>query len=222
MNDLKLYCFLGAIALLFCGCKSREEKALETIREDLNKTLEDFSIYEPIETTIDSLKNDIYGDTLVVKWYHKMRLQDAVMENIYKDYLEAKRIFDIWDDPNMYRYSSYAYNKRQKAYEEMKTAQIGGAVLEQTREGYLDSLLILTQNHTGELYGWRVSHKFRCKNSDGNMSIRNHVYFMDKECENIVFVFNMNDEEFSWAQYVRYVDKAYQEAREKKDEVRAD
>ena len=217
MKSLKLFGFLVVSTFLFSGCKSREEKALETIREKMNKTLDDFSSYEPIETRIDSLKHDAYGDTLVVQWFHKMRLQDAVIEEFHKKYLEAKKIFNIWDDPSMYRYSSFAYNKRAKAYDDMKIAQIGGAVLEESREGDLDTLLALAKNHTGELYGWRVSHKFRCKNSEGISSIRNHVYFMDKKCENIIYVFNMNDEEFSWEQYVRYLDEAYREANERKE-----
>ena len=117
----------------------------------------------------------------------------------------------------MYRYSSFAYNKRKKAYEDMRIAQIGGAVLDESRKAYLDTLLALTQKHTGKLYGWRVSHKFRCNNSEGTPSIRYHVYFMDKKCENIIFIFNMNDEEFSWKQYVKYVDQAYREAKEMKE-----
>ena len=217
MKGFKLFGFIVVSVFLFSGCNSREEKALETIRENLNKTLDDFSSYEPIETTIDSLKNDIYGDTLVVQWFHRMRLQDDLIKLFYKDYQEAKKIFDIWDDPRMYRYSNFAYNKRQKAYEDMRIAQIGGAVTEESRKTYLDTLLALTQNHTGKLYGWRVSHKFRCNNPEGNPSIRNHVYFMDKKCENIIFIFNMNSEEFSWKQYVNYVDQAYKEAKERKE-----
>lgn len=216
MKGIKLLGLIVASAFLFSGCKSREEKVLETIRGTMNKTLDDISSYEPIETTIDSLKNDIYGDTLVIQWFHRMRLQDGVTREFHKKYLEAKKIFDIWDNPSMYRYSSFAYNKRKKAYEDMKIAQIGEAVLEESRKAYLDTLLTLTQNHTGELYGWRVSHKFRCNNSEGTPSIRSHVYFMDIKCENIIFIFNLNSEEFSWKQYVRYVDHAYKEANDRK------
>ena len=54
MKGLKLFGFVVVSAFLFSGCQSREERALVTIRENMNKYLDDFSSYEPIETTIDS------------------------------------------------------------------------------------------------------------------------------------------------------------------------
>lgn len=44
---------LTAIFIL-SGCKSKEEKALEIIKNEMFKTLYDFESYQPIETKIDS------------------------------------------------------------------------------------------------------------------------------------------------------------------------
>lgn len=214
---------LSMIALsvsLLIGCKSREERALETIRDAMFKTLPDFESYEPVETTIDSLKNDRYGDTLVTKLVLKMRLMDGVIEEFDKDYKEAKRIFNIWDDPRMYHYSSFALNKRNNAYNEMRTALIGKEATENVRDSYLDTLLILEQNHTGELYGWRVHHKFRCKTKDGGPTLCDYVYFMDKKCETILWRFD--EDEMSWKCYVWYIDDAYQEAKDRAERVEVD
>lgn len=44
---------LTAIFIL-SGCKSKEEKALEIIKNEMFKTLYDFESYQPIETKVDS------------------------------------------------------------------------------------------------------------------------------------------------------------------------
>ena len=69
------------MAFFISGCQSREEKALATIRESMNKTLDDFKSYEPIETKIDSLKHDRYGDTLLVNIIVRMKLTEDMMED---------------------------------------------------------------------------------------------------------------------------------------------
>lgn len=39
---------------ILTGCKSKEEKALEAIKDEMFKTLYDFESYQPVETKIDS------------------------------------------------------------------------------------------------------------------------------------------------------------------------
>lgn len=213
MKNVISYCIIAFVAFSISSCKSREEKALETIREEMNKTLDDFKSYEPIETKIDSLKYDRYGDTLLVNEILRAKLTEDLIVSYKKDYKKAKELFDIWDDPAMYNFSSFAYNKRKKAYDDMKIAAIALDVLEKTRENYLDTLLILDKKHTGELYGWRVSHKYRYNSKDGTPSLNHLVYFMDKKCEKVLFRMTGNDEDdFSYQKYVYYVDHFYSEA----------
>ncbi len=49
MKKLIYYCFITIIVFSIYGCQSREEKALATIRGEMNKTLDDIKSYEPIE-----------------------------------------------------------------------------------------------------------------------------------------------------------------------------
>ena len=219
MKNVLFFCIIAIVLFTFGGCKSREEKALETIREEMNKILDDFKSYEPIETKIDSLKYDRYGDTLLVNEILRAKLTEDLIVSYRKDYKKAKELFDIWDDPRMYNFSSFAYNKRKKAYDDLQIAAIALDVLEKTRENYLDTLLILDKKHTGELYGWRVSHKYRCKSKDGTSSLNHMVYFMDKKCEKILFKMTGNDEDdFSWQKYVKYVNRFYNEAQERSED----
>ena len=209
------------MAYSICSCQSREEKALATIRESMNKTLDDIKSYEPIETKIDSLKHDRYGDTLLVNIILRMKLTEGMMEDFEKDYKKAKELFAIWDDPRMYNYSNFAFNKRKKAYDDMQIAAIGLAALEQAQQEYLDTLLILDKEHTGELYGWRVSHKYRFKTKDGASSLNHLVYYMDKNCEKIIYKMSGNeDDDFSWPKYVNYIDHFYSEAKSRNKEIK--
>lgn len=62
--------FLFVVFLFTCSlgnisCMSREKKVAETIKADPFKTLYDFDSYQPVETKIDTLKNNRYGDTLM-------------------------------------------------------------------------------------------------------------------------------------------------------------
>ena len=221
MKKLIYYCFIAIIVFSIYGCQSREEKALATIREEMNKTLDDIKSYEPIETKIDSLKHDRYGDTLLVNIILRMKLTEGLIVDFEKDYKEAKKLFDIWDDPRMYNYSGFAYNKRKKAYDDMQIASIGLEALKMTQLEYLDTLLVLVKEHTGELYGWRVSHKYRFKTKDGASSLNHLVYFMDKKCEKILFKMSGNeDDDFSWQKYVNYLDHFYAEAKCKDGEIK--
>lgn len=215
MKNIISYFLIVILAFNFISCKSREEKALETIREEMNKTLDDFKSYEPIETKIDSLKYDRYGDTLLVNIILRTKLTEDLIVGFEKDYKKAKELFDIWDDPRMYNFSSFAYNKRKKVYDDLQIAAIGLEVLEKSKQEYLDTLLILDKKHTGEL---RVSHKYRCNTKDGTPSLNHLVYFMDKKCEKILFKMTGNDEDdFSWQKYVYYVDHFYSEAEERNE-----
>lgn len=219
MKNFKYLGLISILALFFISCKSREDKALETIREEMFKTLLDFESYEPIETKVDSLKYDIYGDTTVFDNVFKLRVMDGLSEKYNEEYEEAKETYDRWNNYSVY-YSSYAYNRRKSAYEDMQKALLGKMVSDGVRDQYLDTLLTLSQNYTGELYGWRVSHRFRCKTKGGTPSIGDYVYFMDKKFENIYR--RLDEEDFSWNQYVRYVERALEEAREKADTIAVD
>ena len=152
MKIVRFLCVLLFFPLLLATCKSRienndeelrEEKALGTINDIMFKTLPDYESYEPIETKIDSLKLDRYGDTIIVKVIFKMRLMDSLIDDFKRDYRDAKKIFDIWDDPSMYNYSNYAWNKRNNAYKEMQIASIGMEATEEVRKSLLDTLLII-------------------------------------------------------------------------------
>ena len=78
----------------------------------------------------------------------------------------------------MYNYGNFAYDKRKKAYDDMQIASTDMGVLVKAQQEYLDTQLLLDKKHTGELYGWRVSHKYRFNTKDGTPSFNHLVYYM--------------------------------------------
>ena len=65
---MKTLLFIVASAtILLSGCKSKEEKANELIKDDMFKVLYDFASYEPIETNIDSAFTSVYTDSIITR-----------------------------------------------------------------------------------------------------------------------------------------------------------
>ena len=93
---------LTAIFIL-SGCKSKEEKALEAIKNEMFKTLYDFESYQPIETKIDSAFLSAYTDSIIIK--HGYILNELLKEanEALSEIKEANRSIEIWSDS----YSSY-------------------------------------------------------------------------------------------------------------------
>lgn len=45
-----------------------------------------------------------------------------------------------------------------------------------------------------KFYGWRVTHKFRCKTKGGNFDLGNYVYVFDKEMKSIIYKEDLDDD----------------------------
>lgn len=202
-NIKSIVCFI-LVALLISACTSREEKVAETIKSEMFKTLYDFESYQPIETKIDTLRHDMYGDTLI---YDNVMLLDAASDKFDEakgNFDEQKEIAEIYM-PTYYSSSTSDkkfYAARDKAEEAYKDMTI--------YLGIMDSLAADIRTKEKECdnnqYGWFVTHKFRCKTKGGNSTIGTYYYFMDKDCERIMRKFDEDD--MSLEQYHHWIDEA--------------
>ena len=108
--------FILLPTFLLVGCKSREEKVAELIKQEMFKTLYDFESYEPVETKIDSAFTSIYTDSVIKSYAYIARsFLDDVQEGLDK-VKDAQRTAEIWRDS----YSSYGRGKYEEAYNEMR------------------------------------------------------------------------------------------------------
>ena len=167
---------LAAIFIL-TGCKSKEEKALEAIKNEMFKTLYDFESYQPVETKIDSAFLSIYTDSTILKHgYVSSAILDEVKTTL-EEVKDGNRTAKIWSDS----YSSYGreqYNEaREKADKGLKKLDIYFEAI----NAHYDTIRQLAQNINPDFYGWKVTHKFDKK-------IKNIIYKEDTEDEELTTV----------------------------------
>ncbi|MFS2831143.1 hypothetical protein AAH084_22135 [Bacteroides faecis] len=178
------------VFLLLCSCQSREEKVAELIKQEMFKTLYDFESYEPIETKIDSAFTSIYTDSIIKSYAYIARaFLDDVEENLDK-IKDDRNTMEIWSD-------SYSSLGRSKYNEALKNY---GERLDKTKRymevvnNYMDSIKIISSNFKPEFYGWKASHKFRCKNKGGNFDLGNYIYVFDKKMNSIIYKEDIDDD----------------------------
>lgn len=192
---LKTILVLSTVALLVMSCKSREEKALETIKAEMYKTLSDFDSYQPIETTFDSLENNVYGDTSNIEKVKKIYDLTHNANYIYEEYQNAINKCDYW--------AKFTVDLAKEKKAEYKKIVDKCSELLQDYTEHIDSEKTKFKNgnlkEKGEFYGWRVTQKFRAKIKGGESSIFTYTYLMDKECE---IIYTYMDETFMWEDYI--------------------
>lgn len=182
--------FILLPAFLLASCKSREEKVAELIKQEMFKTLYDFESYEPIETKIDSAFTSIYTDSIIRSYAYSIdKLSGVIREDLDKT-KEYENTLKIW------AYSSSYYGKKEfkdayeKFQEHLDKANNNLSIV----EGYMDSIKNISSNFKPEFYGWKATHRFRCKAKGGNFDLGDYIYIFDKNLKHIISYHDANDE----------------------------
>ena len=188
---MKKLIFAFLTCIVFFGCKSKEDKVANLIKDEMFKTLYDFESYEPIETKIDSAFTSVYTDTLVLTYA-------SIANDIYEDLKESKSKYndaistiDIWSDS----YSSLGQKKCKEAKEEienyLETVTIS---IEQLNKLYAK---IKDRNSSIErtFIGWQANHRFRCKTKGGNFDLGNYSYVVNKDVSLILYTEDLDSED---------------------------
>lgn len=181
---------LSIIALILSGCKSKEEKATELIKQEMFKTLYDFESYQPIETKVDSAFTSIYTDSTILSHAYIVKQLLIDVDKCLNEIREAKSTMDIWGDS----YSSLSKTKYNDAYEKYKENLEKAQSYIKVVNSSIDSIKILASDFRVGFCGWKVTHKFRCKTKGGNPDIGNYIYIFDKDMKNIIHKEDQDDE----------------------------
>jgi hypothetical protein len=173
------------------GCKSKEDKALEVIKNQMFQTLYDFESYQPIETKIDSAFLSIYTDSTIIRHGYIINELLEKVNKAFDEINEYKNSMEIWSDS----YSSYGikkfYEAKEKYGEKIEEAKLYSKMI----NAESDTIKLLAQNITPDFYGWKVAHKFRCKTKGGNSEIGNYIYYFDKKIKNIIYQEDIDNED---------------------------
>lgn len=181
--------FLMIFALIMAGCKSREEKVAEVIKQEMFKTLYDFESYEPIETKIDSAFTSIYTDTLALLYANEVSEMFNELDDAKMEYESAKSTMEIWSDS----YSSlgvYKFNEAKKKVNDY-IEKIDNAL--KRTENIYESIKKRNNEIGHSFIGWKATHKFRCKTKGGNFDLGNYLYVFDKKIETILHIEDMDN-----------------------------
>lgn len=173
---------------LFIGCKSKEEKALNLINDNMFKTLYDYDSYQPVETTIDSAFTNIYMDSLAIKYAIRIsalrKYSEKTLDEV-KTYLERAQI---------YKGSYYSQDTYQEYIDKAIRAKDQSVEYINRWALYEDSIKTISNNLAPEFIGWRAKHKFRCKSKGGNALLANYLYIFDQDLKQIIYSEDMEDE----------------------------
>lgn len=190
---MKKILFLATVVLVMTGCKSREEKAAELIKQEMFKTLYDFESYEPIETKIDSAFTSIYTDTLALLYANEISSMFNELDDAKTEYESAKSAMEIWSDS----YSSlgvYKFNEAKKKVNDY-IEKIDDAL--KKTENIYESIKKRNNEIGRSFIGWKATHKFRCKTKGGNFDLGNYLYIFDKKIETILYTEDMDNKDNS-------------------------
>lgn len=183
----KLFAILLMMPLLIC-CKSKEEKALALINDEMFQTLYDYDSYQPVQTTVDSAFSSIYRDSLAVKYALRISVLKEYSE---KSINEARKYID---QAKIYAGSYY----NQDTYQDYRDKAIKATV---DAENYIDMMVLwqdsiknINDSFTPEFVGWEAIHKFRCKSKGGDALLSKYVYVFDKDFNRIIHSENAEGE----------------------------
>ena len=153
------------------------------------KTLYDFESYEPIETKIDSAFTSIYTDSIIKSHAYIARaFLDDARENLDKA-KDARKTMEIWRDG----YTSLSRSKYQEANSDYQDRMEKIDKYMEIVNVHMDSIKLLSSNFKSEFYGWKATHKFRCKTKGGNFDLGNYIYVFDKKMKSIIYKEDLDD-----------------------------
>ncbi len=188
-NNMKNLISIFLIICIVISCKSKEEKANILIKEELRKTLFDFSSYDPIETKIDSAFTSIYSDSIILNnAYFIEACSNKVNEYVEKSD-EYVRIMKIYSD---------GYNRSK--FNEAKIEALNNLEIAKEFSKKMNERAILTKSEISKFSpsfcGWKATHKFRCKTKGGNFAIANYEYIIDADMKNIISYEDLDDDNY--------------------------
>lgn len=203
-NKLLLVC---SLIFLFASCQSKEDKANKLIKNDLFKTLHDFASYEPVETIVDSAFKSVYYDSASLLYGEYLKeLVDQVNEHL-DEAKEAKSYMDI------YKEFSLAQKEYNNAKIEYKSRVESAGLLLKKVDTVMSYIQETDKKFNNEFYGWKVTHKFRCKTKGGNSILADYLYIFDPDFKTILYKENMDDEDVQSMR--KYIKEALENEKEK-------
>lgn len=186
---MKKSLFLIAAVLFLTACgDSTEEKAEKLAKKALNGVIVNIETYEPIETKVDSAFAPLMTPE-TFEFYAQMPSQMRTYASWQEEAAHAKRTMSIYGSSH-YSYDMERYQRASEDYEmySQKIAQY---------EEKLQKFFQKMEQYSKEepvFSGYKVRHKFRFVNNEGQKSIGEYMFFMNKDLTAVESMIDLEDE----------------------------
>lgn len=187
---MKKLLYLLLMAGVIVSCQSREKRALKLIDKQMFKELYDYKSYEPIETKVDSAYTNPYEDSTVRAIGYRIYAIKEVANDKMDEIHEAQSSMNIWSD----MYTSYGSSEYTDAKNKWNEAHDDVTDLIARWKKCNDSIKFIASELPHKFIGWKVTHKFRCKNKGGQPDLATYVYIMDKRMKKVILQYEPEDE----------------------------
>lgn len=193
--------FILIICTLFSCCQSKEDKALVLIKEELFKTLYDYDSYQPIETSVDSAAFSPYFDKDILALAARLSEEESNLETINGVVDKEMEAFEKISSYGLKtKYSSIVLDREiHEQYSKVNKA----IALQKKHKETVEAMQISLANKCADMadmspnfMGWKVTHRYRCKNRGGHFTIVNHMFVLDKNFTEILFSQDLDEEDY--------------------------
>ena len=187
---MKKILFILISLVVLSSCVSRDDKINSLIKDNLFSTLDDFDSFEFVSMEVDSSFASIYNDEQAILWGMEFRiiLSDLTEKSNELDLI--KKRMDIWRNSSTI-YGVNEYTNASREYDErMKYGRDQLNRLSQLSDSVKARKENIPEN---EFIGWRVKYKFRSKNKDGNTTLSDKIFIIDKEISKIKTEYDKED-----------------------------
>lgn len=179
--------------MLLSGCKSKEEKANELIKDDMFKVLYDFASYEPIETNIDSAFTSVYTDSIITRHAYFIKIAIEKADEYLDEERRTKKPWRFGVMAILHIVTLEYYEAKNKFNENLEKAKACTNMVTLHSDSIKDRANFIKK----EFCGWKATHKFRCKTKGGSPDIGNYEYIFDKDFKEIINKEDLDDKDYT-------------------------
>lgn len=190
---------LGALLVtLFASCcKSPEDKANALIEKDIKKVLYHPETYDPTETLVDSAFTPFDDPVFYDKTVQLCKL-GMTIDEYDRNMKSAKSSMSIWSGPYQ---SAFGRNEYQEAKEKYNENAENKKNAEKKVKRLADELKAMLDKEQ-RFIGFKARHRYRANNNAGQTVFGEIMYLFDKDMNNIVASYDMDEDEYKTVQVV--------------------
>ena len=189
---MRHFSFICLALLVLCSCsQSTEDKVNSLIKDEMNKTLVKIKTYEPVETKIDSAYTPLDAPEFL-NTLKEIVNEAQEAEVLTREVELAKTSMAIYGGPYSTALSRNEYRKHKEEYERY-SAKLEELKNRVQKKG--ESLVPLFKKQSSFI-GYRVVHKFRYENEEGQTTFGNMLFIIDEDIKTILASYDMDSMEY--------------------------